>query len=231
MVATAFLLFPLLMQTSVTPAIAQPEVLTNEHIVRMVNAGLSADIIKAKIGVSACNFRTDTDALVALAEAKVPEPVILAMIACTPTAAAPPSPVVVAMASPAAMAAPAKTRPVRVMPTPRPPAPSLTLPATFAEISYKLARGGTCEGTLTLTEKGFEYRTTDTCTEPVVVPWSTITWFCYRPVLSVDSPRRITFFGRVKDQWLFWTDSADASELEAVARLLRKVIHVTERCN
>jgi hypothetical protein len=63
--------------------------LTNADIVKLVRAGVSADTIVAKIQASATAFATDTDSLVALANEKVPNSVIQAMIARTAPAAAP----------------------------------------------------------------------------------------------------------------------------------------------
>lgn len=54
--------------------------LQNEDVLKMVETGLSADIIVAKIKASACNFDTTPDALQKLKTSKVSEPVILAMV-------------------------------------------------------------------------------------------------------------------------------------------------------
>ncbi len=63
--------------------------LTNADIVKLVKAGLSADVILAKIQSSETAFTTDPDSLVALAKEKVPDSVIQAMVARTGAAAAP----------------------------------------------------------------------------------------------------------------------------------------------
>jgi hypothetical protein len=240
MISSALLLFPLLLQTSVTPAVPPPEVLTNEHVVRMVNAGLSADIIETKIKASACNFHTDTDALVALAAAKVPDPVIRAMMACTPAVnpvgAAPVAATAVAAApavkaTPKVTVAPAGGTPPPVKPTLPPLETRLTLPATFTGIYYKLSPGKTCQGALTLTEKGFEYTTPDECTDPIKVSWSEARRWCYPPKGLFDRMRRITFFGRDRDQWLFWTEEDRTRDLSAIAEALRKTsIPAREAC-
>lgn len=60
-------------------AIAQ-NVMTNDDVVAMVKAGLSAEIINAKIRSSATKFDTSTEALVKLSEAKVPDAVVVAMV-------------------------------------------------------------------------------------------------------------------------------------------------------
>lgn len=60
-------------------AAQKQEVLTNQSIIKMVKAGLPADLIIAKIEDSEVNFDLSTDGLIALAEAKVPDEVIRAM--------------------------------------------------------------------------------------------------------------------------------------------------------
>lgn len=76
--------------------------LTNEKIVEMVNAGIPEGVIITKIKNSFVNFTTDTPALKALNDAKVPESVVSAMI--ERSAAAPmmpaPSPEAVAVEKP-----------------------------------------------------------------------------------------------------------------------------------
>ncbi len=64
--------------------------LTNADIVRLVKAGVSAETIVAKIQTSEVAFAADTDSLVALANEKVPDAVIQAMMART-AATAPPA--------------------------------------------------------------------------------------------------------------------------------------------
>jgi hypothetical protein len=73
----------------VFPLIAE-EPLTNADVVKLVKAGLSAETIEAKIAGSATSFDTSTDALVALAEAGVPDRVIQVMLARVPPASSRP---------------------------------------------------------------------------------------------------------------------------------------------
>ena len=54
--------------------------LTNKDIVEMTSAGLSSEIILAKIASSPCEFDTSTESLKSLKAAKVPNTVILAMV-------------------------------------------------------------------------------------------------------------------------------------------------------
>ena len=213
MIATAFLLLPLLSQASAVPIALPPEVLTNEHIVRMVDAGLPADFIEAQIKRSVCKFHTDTDALVSLAAHKVPDPVIGAMMACASAASA-----------------------TSAIPAPAIPTAALTglptnLPATFSEILYKPAPGVTCQGALRLTEEGFEFRAVEKCMGLLVVSWSAIKRYCYRFVTWNGGAPGLTFFGRRDGQWLFWTDDSSGKDLAAIARLLRRsAIPVKEMC-
>jgi hypothetical protein len=74
--------------------LATTEVLTNEKVITMVQAGLISSIIVNKIRTSKTNFNTSTDELIRLKQVRVPDDVINAMInpnaapATTGTAAA-----------------------------------------------------------------------------------------------------------------------------------------------
>lgn len=72
-------LFPAFLAVATALHAGEPP-LTNNDIVKMAAAGLSAETIVAKIQASRVDFRTDTDSLVALASARVPDAVIKAMI-------------------------------------------------------------------------------------------------------------------------------------------------------
>ena len=54
--------------------------LTNGDVADMVKAGLSQEVVIAKINASACEFDTSPTALKALKTANIPETVILAMV-------------------------------------------------------------------------------------------------------------------------------------------------------
>lgn len=56
------------------------EVLTNESIIKMVNAGLKTETIIRKIEASRSDFDLSTDGLIALKKANVPDDVITAML-------------------------------------------------------------------------------------------------------------------------------------------------------
>jgi hypothetical protein len=68
------------------------EVLDNAAVIRLVRSGLGSDIVSLKIEQSAARFDLSTDALIALKNAGVPDPVIKAMLmkSDTPPAPAPP---------------------------------------------------------------------------------------------------------------------------------------------
>lgn len=89
--------------------IAQTTPMHNEDVIRLVRAGLSEELVLAKIRMSETSFDMSTDAMVALAEARVPEPVIKAMMASTasPTEVPAAAPVGSEPPAPAPTAAPA----------------------------------------------------------------------------------------------------------------------------
>src|SRR5215831_10466660 len=56
------------------------EVLTNDKVITMVQAGLPATLVVSKIHASKSNFNTNTDELIRLQQAKVPTEIIHAMV-------------------------------------------------------------------------------------------------------------------------------------------------------
>ena len=68
------------------------EVLANADVVEMINAGLSAEIVLARLDSCGCQFRTSSGALVALLRSGVPEEVIYAMVAASIRGQQPPDP-------------------------------------------------------------------------------------------------------------------------------------------
>jgi hypothetical protein len=85
------LVFALVVLTMSPPALAAPRTtapqtqgaadkLTNKDVVGMINAGLSADVVIAKIKSSATDFDTSAAALQELKTANVPDAVILTMV-------------------------------------------------------------------------------------------------------------------------------------------------------
>ncbi len=82
---------------------SEPEVLTNDSIMKMVSGGVDEATVIAKINSSAAAFTLDADGLVRLKGANVPPAVVRAMLNWKAPAAAAPT----AAAVPAALAAPA----------------------------------------------------------------------------------------------------------------------------
>ncbi|HVN76877.1 MAG TPA: hypothetical protein VMT19_11205 [Thermoanaerobaculaceae bacterium] len=122
---------------SALAAAEQP--LTNADIVKLVKAGVSADVIIAKIQSSETAFSTDTDSLVALANEKVPNPVIQAMMARTGAA-----PTATSAAPPAAQASPAAT-----------------VTQVVVKGLYRTRGLCTARGDVTMTAKTFAFKPTD----------------------------------------------------------------------
>jgi hypothetical protein len=153
--------------------------LSNADVVRMLQAGLSAELVISKIQASAAAFDTSTGALVELAEAKVPEPVIRAMMAKpTTTAAAAPTPAPATAAAAAAMsgqqAAAAET--VEVL----------------AKDLYRTRGLCTMRGDLVVTKEGLRYTSTATtslCEEYLSsssfgVRWEDLKSICFEYAVS-----------------------------------------------
>ncbi len=70
-----------LTQAGVAQDLADTDLLTNDDVIEMVEAGLSAEIVLARLESCGCQFTTSTSAIVALAKAGVPNDVIYAMVA------------------------------------------------------------------------------------------------------------------------------------------------------
>jgi hypothetical protein len=68
--------------------VQQPTLLTDDDILALVKAGLSADVVVAKIKASGCHFDTSLSKLKDLKEAGVPDSVILAMVEASDAQAA-----------------------------------------------------------------------------------------------------------------------------------------------
>ena len=119
-------------------AAAEPP-LTNADVVNLVKAGVSADTIVAKIRASETAFATDADSLVALANEKVPDAVIRAMVARAAPAAAPTP---VPAAQPAAAPQPPKVEVTKVV----------------IQGIYRTRGICTARGEVTMTAKGFAFK-------------------------------------------------------------------------
>jgi hypothetical protein len=70
--------------------IRPPSIVTTNDVLEMQAAGLSDDIIAEKIRTSTCEFDTRPSILTQLKAAGVSEPLILAMIRCSPNSSTPP---------------------------------------------------------------------------------------------------------------------------------------------
>ena len=66
-----------------TPPAPRDDVLTNEHLVRLVSAGISEDLVIVKIHAARTAFRVGTDDLIELKQAGVSDRVMLVMIDVT----------------------------------------------------------------------------------------------------------------------------------------------------
>lgn len=77
-----------------------PAALGNKDVLDMIQAGLSAEVVVAKIRSSAANFDTSPSALQELKTSGVPDSVILAVVQAPAGAAAPPAPEAAAPAEP-----------------------------------------------------------------------------------------------------------------------------------
>ena len=109
-----------------TSPLVAVEILDNAAVIRLVSAGLGADVIALKIEHSQAAFDTSTDGLIALKEAHVPDVVIRAMLLKgsepAPATAATPAQRTTPPASPPASPTPAAAPPPTVAPIPSPPA-------------------------------------------------------------------------------------------------------------
>ena len=73
-------ILPLLIGIAIALPLFGQEILRNEEIVKLSKAGLSIDTIAAKIRTSDNAFRTDSDSLIELVKAGVPDDIIRVMI-------------------------------------------------------------------------------------------------------------------------------------------------------
>jgi len=238
MIPTFLFVSSLLFQTSVSVPV--PELLTNAQIVRLVDAGVPADVIVEKIKRSPCRFTTDTESLVELTKHKVPESVLRAMVAAPIAGATAPVPVAAApvAAAPATAAAPAPA-PVVAAPTPSPVAtPSAiseerTFPrlAVAHDLEWKGAKTPGCAGTFAITIEGFEFRPSGDCTETAHVPWTSVKRYCYIPS-RILGDAQLSFVVQGSRGWLFTeTSKASRDELNSLVEMLRtSSIPIRESC-
>ncbi len=146
-------------------AAAEPP-LTNADVVKLVKAGVSTDVILAKIKSSEVAFATDADSLVALANEKVPDEVIRAMVARTAPAAP--------------TSAPAGT-------------PKAEVTKVVVQGIYRTRGICTARGDVTLTPAGFEFKPIEkspVCSEDAfgkssaAFAWSDVKRLCFEYAAS-----------------------------------------------
>jgi hypothetical protein len=171
-----------------TQAFAQmPETLTNNDILTMTKAGLSAETIIAKISTSRTAFSVDTQGLVALKQAGVPDTVITAMLhASHDTVPAPPP----TSSQPFALESwtPTSAKPIRR-------AFRLTGSdggAVFVLHEYPDQGAiSACPGSLVLDERELYVGASEWCEAApgFTLPWQRITSFCYRYEETIPTPQ------------------------------------------
>jgi hypothetical protein len=125
---------------------SEPEILTNDSIVKMLAGGVDEEIVIAKINSSAAAFTMDADSLIRLKSANVPQKVVRAMLNWkAPGTAAPASP-----ALPAAAAEPVAGNIVR---DPGPTLPSAPPPAALPETPLTTVTARQGAGAFPLSDK------------------------------------------------------------------------------
>lgn len=109
---------------------SEPEVLTNDSIVKMLSGGVDEEIVIAKINSSGAAFTLDTDSLIRLKSANVPPAVLRAMLNWkAPGTIAPPAPAV-PPAAPEPVVGNIVKDPGPALPSTSPPAAPLETPLT-----------------------------------------------------------------------------------------------------
>src|ERR1035437_7421929 len=125
---------------------SEPEILTNDSIVKMLAGGVDEEIGIAKINSSAAAFTMDADSLIRLKSANVPQKVVRAMLNWkAPGTAAPASPAV-----PPAAAVPVLGNIVK---DPGPALPSALPPAALPETPLTTVTARQGAGTFPLSDK------------------------------------------------------------------------------
>ena len=135
------------------------EPLTNADVIKLVRAGLSTETIVAKIDHSAVRFDTSTDALVALKNERVPEPVIRVMVvrsAASSEKNAEASVEEKGAAEPSPKSAPAVPPVVTGAVAPASPTPAPFKTKRFVEITVHSTRYAGCPGELIVSATGIE---------------------------------------------------------------------------
>ena len=142
------LLIALLLATSA-------ETLTNDDVIALHKAGLSADVIVQKITTSTTAFDTGATALIGLKSAGVPDVVITAMLQAKPST------------------------PTSARPSSKPPSPDDPLPGPhFAKGDSRTLWNGTCKVSFRYSNKEI-YVGGETCRGHHTYQWQDITAVCF----------------------------------------------------
>jgi len=181
------------------------EVLTNADIVKLVKAGLSPQTIEAKIANSETKFDTSTEALVALADADVPDSVIRMMIEQS------------AQAVPAVPAVP-----VRPAVAPVPPLPPAPVSRRY-EVSVHRSRYAKCDGG-ELRVDGRGVRTSRCKGIDFDLAWDDVTSICY----DYGFRGTIVFEAGDKEHRISTTTPAEAKKILGTIRGIRPDLAAAE---
>jgi hypothetical protein len=197
----------LLMLLVLTYSVAAEEPLTNDDVIKLVNAGLTQDTIETKIFNSYTRFKTDADSMIDLTQRGVPDRVIRAMIARQaeqrPGAASSSS---TTSSQPSAEARPA-------------------MGARFFDVAIHRTRTSRCDtGELRLDTAGAHAR--GCRPSDFDLYWNEITDVCY-----TYGTRGVVEFKTAKRKWRISTDTpADAREIMATIAEMRPSAKVSEGC-
>jgi len=131
---------------------AHAETLTNDDVIALHRAGLSADVIVQKISTSEAAFDTGATALIGLKTAGVPDAVITAMLQAKPSAPTPQS--------------------VAALPDAPLPGPH------FAKGDYRILWSGTCKVDVTYNNKEIHAHSS-ICRRTLTHDWKDITAVCF----------------------------------------------------
>lgn len=104
------------------PRKSEPEVLTNDSIMKMLSGGVEEEIVIAKINSSAAAFTMDADSLIRLKSANVPQKVVRAMLNWKAPGTAAPAGAAVSPAAAEPVAGNIVKDPGPALPSARPPA-------------------------------------------------------------------------------------------------------------
>ena len=195
----------LLMLLVMTYSVAAEEPLTNDDVIKLVNAGLTQDTIETKIFNSYTRFKTDADSMIDLTQRGVPDRVIRAMIARQ-----------------------AEQRPGAASSAPASQSSTESRAANgarFFDVAIHRTRTSRCDtGELRLDTAGAHAR--GCRPSDFDLYWNEITDVCY-----TYGSRGVVEFKTAKRKWRLSTDTpADARDIVAAIAELRPNAKVSEGC-